>query len=110
MKKYMLTSVAVMCLYATNVLAQPSSADPQASQAVNAEKNTPRMSLKNLPFPQLKESLLEYSTRRIDDLTKEKSCIEAAQNHKELKACVELTKSNYKKTTDAVNSIAGKKS
>ena len=110
MKKYIFTSLAVLCFYHTSVLSQPSTPMLSASQATNSDKTAPKVSLKNLPFPKLKESLLEYSTRRIEDLTKEKACVESAKDQKDLKVCVDLIKSNYKKTTEAVNSIAAKKS
>lgn len=109
MTKYIVTLFSALCLYPASGFAQPSTSAPKASQAINLEQTMPKVSLKNLPFPKLKESLLEYSTRRIEDLTKEKACIESANDHKELKACVALIRANHKKTTEAVNSTATKK-
>ena len=101
------SKIFIISLVASQATAQPSQNQPttQISSSVPA---APKVSLRHLPFPQLKASLVEYSTRRIDDLKKEKICIENAQNNRELRSCVELIKSNHRSTTEAVNKLASK--
>lgn len=85
------------------------SAESQQTSSIEKRSEAPKVLLKNLPFSKRKEALLAYSTRRIEDLTKEKVCIENSQTDKELYNCVAMIKSNHKKTTDAVNAIAQNK-
>ena len=96
------SKIFIISLVASQATAQPT------TQSSDAVAPTPKVSLRHLPFPQLKATLVEYSTRRIDDLKKEKTCIENAQNNKELRSCMELIKSNHRSTTDAVNKLASK--
>lgn len=102
--------LSLFCFVLNDSFAQPTP-NIEKKQAAISEKRSeaPKVLLKNLPFSKRKEALLTYSTRRIDDLTKEKVCIEQSQTDKELYDCVVMIKSNHKKTTDAVNAIAQNK-
>lgn len=111
MKNYTKFLVLSLFGFVSNMsLAQPApSMEKKQTSTIEKRSDAPKVSLKNLPFPKRKEALLTYSTRRIEDLTKEKICIENSQTDKELYDCVTMIKSNHKKTTDAVNAIAQNK-